>query len=345
LTQQQFLSLFDSDYVFGYLFSKSILIEHASIKTWDLGTCTFLFPNIFIYAILFILTKKIILTHLVFGIIQITGLAYLLRKIGKTISEDISNTSLLLIDFCLILFFIQPNVLYTKQLFVPIHTGGFIIGLLSLLFVFLYHKTNHSKYLILIAILSILSIVSDKMYLEFFTIPVCLISIVLFLNKKKEGFIILLYVIGSALLGELLYRLFVYKHWFAMTELPLHLSLSWEALHNYIHILKKSLQGNWLMLIFFMFSLIVWIIEFIRILRLGFVSRLTNIRNLFGIYYISFFGITMLSPILFNVFFSVESIRYIFLHHSFLLYLYRFISKIVLVKKRFINMRLYLLIH
>ena len=311
LTKQQFLSLFDSDYVFGYLFSKSMLIEHASIKTWDLGTCTFLFPNIFIYAFLFILTKKVVVTHLIFGVIQITGLAYLLRKIGSTIFEEISNTSLLLIDLGLVLFFIQPNVLYTKQLFVPIHTGVFIIGVLSLLFVFLYYKTNRSKYLILVAILSLLSVVSDKMYLEFFTLPGCSISVVLILNKKRKGLVILLYVFTSAILGELLYRLFIYKHWFAMTELPLHLSLSWEALHTYISILKKSLQGNWLMLFFFLFSMIIWIIECIRLVRVGLVSRLTNIRDLFGIYYLSFFGITMLSPIMFNVFFSVESIRYI----------------------------------
>jgi len=311
LIQQQFLSLFDSDYVFGYLFSKSMLIDHASIKTWDLGTCTFLFPNIFIYAFLFVLTKKVVVIHLIFGVIQITGLAYLLRKIGKIISDVISITSLLLIDLGLVLFFLQPNVLYTKQLFVPIHTGVFIVGLLSLLFVFLYYKTNRSKYLILVAILSILSIVSDKMYLEFFTLPVCLISVLLILNKKREGFIILLYVFASAILGELLYRLFVFKHWFVMTELPLHLSLSWEALHTYISILKKSLQGNWLMLFFFLFSMIIWIIECIRLIRVGLVSRLTNILDLFGIYYVSFFGITMLSPILFNVFFSVESIRYI----------------------------------
>lgn len=336
LTQQQFLLLFDSDYVFAYLFSKSILVEHATIKTWDLGTCTFLFPNIFIYSFLFLFTQKVVLTHLFFGIIQITGLAYLLRKLGTIIYSDASKTALLLIDFGLILFFIQPNVLYTKQLFVPIHTGAFLTGLLSLLFVFLYYKTNRSKYLILVAILSILSIVSDKMYLEFFTIPVCLISIFLIINKKKEGFKIVLYVIASTILGEMLYRLFVYCHWFSMTELPLHLSISWDALLNYMRILKNSLQGNIVMLFFFVFSLVVWVIELFRIVRDGFLLRLTNFRTLFGIYYVAFFGITMLSPILFNVFYTVESIRYIcFAPFISLVFLLFYCTDLLNTKKRY----------
>ena len=314
LPEKRLMLLFDSDYVYSFLFAKSIIFEGCSVSSWDLGTCTFFFPNILVYALLFLFANNILLLHLIFSIIQIGLLLLLIRYLAKITYTNISLGYLCLIDIFLCLFLLQTfcsnDLLYIKQLYVPLHTGVFLIAIINIINSFLFIESEKPRYLIMIFILSILSIISDKMYLEFFTIPALAVYFFLFFSRRKVSIILGVSLIGSAIFGEVLYVLLKKWQLIRMSEMAVQLQFSKNAFINYYKILAASIKGNNLIQLLWIVSVIIFVIESYFCIK-AFRQKEYQQRQLLSMFYVAFFAITMSSPIITALFFTVESIRYI----------------------------------
>lgn len=143
-----------------------------------------------VYSILMLLTSNFVVSTFVFAIVQYILIVVLFTKLLKLVFPGISVYYNLLIFsffslFTLEFFFFSKDIFFIFFLLInSYHTGAVVITLLCLYLTMKYVRDGGGWRLLLIFLLGVLIVVSDKLFVVLFVAPVCLTCAVLF---KKVG--------------------------------------------------------------------------------------------------------------------------------------------------------------
>jgi hypothetical protein len=218
-----------SDATLLYQFSKDFLQHPACINDWNFGTNFYIFPNLIIMLVMtFLFTNPsfaLFSSAVSLFFLLIFSINFLFNKVFNGISKYsliISNFMLsALIVYAII---IKDFVYITSNLFSPYHLGAFINSIIGLILILSYLKSKHLKNIIFLLVLSVIAIVSDRIFIVYFIIPVILTFLTILLFKKyqrrREYLIILLYVIISGCLGYLIHEFIVKWNILKLDRIP-----------------------------------------------------------------------------------------------------------------------------
>lgn len=199
---------FCSDTLYLPSIYRDLFIEHNNLSRWHFNPAPNFFPDMLAYFVLMFITNNFIIASFVFSLIQYLFIGFLFVRIFKLVFPN-GNSFYTLVIYSLLSFFLLEFFFFTKEfLFVfyflvnSYHTGAFVMTLICVIFSFKYIQTNKWKWLALIFIAGFLTVISDRLFVALFTLPM-LAAVVCFFRKfgiKKTlilaGVIILQTVVG-----------------------------------------------------------------------------------------------------------------------------------------------------
>lgn len=189
-------NFFNSDSLYLPSLFKDLFNNHGSLSGWNVGTCTYFFPDFILYGLIEFCVHNFILSLFIYAGVQYFLLLFLLNKLFKTVFEHISFFSLSLINFLLSLFFLN-GIVFHESVFItfynmwPMHLGTFLNALLSIILSIQYLKTGEKRYFVWLFLINILSIISDNLYYLLYFIPVFLISFFIFKEYVRKRIILI----------------------------------------------------------------------------------------------------------------------------------------------------------
>ncbi len=197
LTGRQFTYILNADILYFPSLFIDLFKDGNSYSSWMIPGAPGFFPDNTLYFILMFITGSIPLSAFLFGLIQFMTIVYLFTYIVKLVLEEKSKYIVLIINSSFLLFVIVGIFGYGYSFTFQVlsntyHNGPFVITLLSLVFLVKYLKNNKIKDLLLVVLFGVVSILSDKLYIIMFTIPIT-ITLLLFIRKcniKKIGLVV-----------------------------------------------------------------------------------------------------------------------------------------------------------
>lgn len=190
---------FCSDTLYLPSLYKDLIVDKNSIWDWELNPAPNYFPDMLVYFLLMFITNDFVLVSFIFSILQYVLIGFLFIKIFKLIFPTASVYYNLLI-YSLLSFFLLEFFFFTKDFYYVFfmiinsyHTGAFIISLLCIFLSFKYIFDKKITGLLVIFFLGFLMVVSDKLFMVLYSIPICLTCILMY---KKIGIRTTLYFIG-----------------------------------------------------------------------------------------------------------------------------------------------------
>ena len=318
--------LFNADILFLPTLFKDIFIHGYKISSWYVPAAPNLFPDIVLYFTLMFITNNSVIASVLFGIIQYLILLVLFMLLVRTIFTRISFYHLAVINFLMTLFFLTTLVSNHFELTFFIlsytyHLGAFVMCLLSLLFTFKYFKNYSIKYLVLLYLTGFIAIVSDKLFIVLYCVPV-LLSMLLSFKKSyfKETLILVIAVILMIVSGILTFNLLKNSdicHIVLYYDYKIHyenilpsLRVLMRQMYNYIG--NKNITS---VITILNFASLVGAIYFLaknnkRIRKIKVFNDPERIRYFFLIFYVVFFVIVLFTPVLLGDYPGKAKFRY-----------------------------------
>ena len=271
LSENAFTFFFNSDTLYLPSIYKDIFIDHNTLQGWHLNPSPNIFPDMIVYFIIMAFTNNFIIASFIFAILQYLFFIYLIYKLFKTIEIPEPKIVAALSNILMLLFFMVS--LYSNDFGFTFylvsnsyHTSAFLMALVCLILSIEYLKTNNYRKLIYIAIISILCIISDKLFIVLYCIPL-IISMSFYLKSKKTKQILfivatitLTIIIGIIIFNTLknsnylslgVNRMFEFKSWRDC------LNILFSQMYNYIIELNFKSTIIIISLIVFVFSTII----------------------------------------------------------------------------------------
>jgi len=267
---------FNSDTLYLPSLFLDIFVHHSGIGDWHLNAAPNFFPDMLLYFLLMSFLKKTALTSMVYSILQALILLVLINYSVRILTPGITNPEMLLVNFTFLLILISPvtgegNLIPAQILLPAYHCGFFINSLLSLVLMFRYLQTGKLWLLMVMGIVVLLAVLSDRLYLMGFVFPALVVSAMSMIRRSRENrFIwILLMTIVPALLGLFLFRMirmatslhFIATGWkmFNFENIPESFHVLLEHMRSVIELYPVQ---RWLVLLmlFFMIGGLVYLV-------------------------------------------------------------------------------------
>lgn len=205
---------FNSDTLYLPSLFQDIFVHHTGIADWHLNAAPNFFPDMLLYFLLMSFLKKTALTSMVYSIIQVLILLVLINCSVKILTPGISYAELLLINFTFLLILISPvcgegNLIPAQVLLPAYHCGFFINSLLSFVLMFRYIQTGKRWMLLVLGLLVVVAVISDRLYIVGFIFPALAVSIMSMIRRSRERryLWVMLLAILTTLLGLFLFRM------------------------------------------------------------------------------------------------------------------------------------------
>ena len=205
---------FNSDTLYLPSLFQDIFVHRSGIADWHLNAAPNFFPDMLLYFLLMSVLKKTALTSMVYSIIQVLILLVLINWSIRVLIPRISYSGLLLINFTFLLILVSPvcgegNLIPAQVLLPAYHCGFFINSLLSFVLMFRTIQTGKRWMLVVMGILVVVAVISDRLYIVGFVIPAMVVSVMNIIRRPSERrFIwVILMTIFSTLLGLFLFRM------------------------------------------------------------------------------------------------------------------------------------------
>ena len=247
INEKQIYTYFNSDTLYLPSIYKDLFIDKSGFEGWHLNGAPNFLPDMLLFFIVRSLFSHFIPACFAFSLIQIAVILILLSVLYKTIFKTINyihlSFAVLLMTFFLLVTLVNNDFVYTFYLLsISYHLGAFIMLLISFIFLFKYISSGKNLHLLILFIVSILSIINDRLYLVMFSFPIYALLFFLFLKvEKKERFIkILIYNTASILIGLFLFRMLKLSGYIHI------IGLSWKVFNfnNIIPALKIFLEQH-----------------------------------------------------------------------------------------------------
>ncbi|MCK5028882.1 MAG: hypothetical protein KAR57_04555 [Bacteroidales bacterium] len=303
---------------------KDLFIDKSGLAGWNLNAAPNFLPDMFVFFIISSFFNSFIPACFTFSLLQILTFIVLLAVLYKNVFKQINYIHLsfasLLMGMFLMAYLVNHDFVYTfYMLSISYHIGAFIMSILSLILIFKFLKSEKNLHLILLFIISLFSVINDRLFVIMFSLPV--FSLLFLLLIKKERKVLILKILASNLIVFLL-GLFLFR----MLRLSgyVHIiSLSWKAFNfaNIIPALKIFLEQHLFYLSKFDFRGIInmlFLISFITHIILLFKNLLKAIKGkdfnknelVYLLIFTSSIFITLIAPVINGSYVSQAILRY-----------------------------------
>jgi hypothetical protein len=229
-------AVFSADHhVWGFFFNADLLYlptlyeglinEGHHIRTWFLNPSMLLIPDIALFFTIHFISGDAIVSLFSFGILQhllmFLAIVVVFRQLYKEQSWFLAAVSSLLIQF-----FLAGSVLSREFIFAAfglgstIHTGAFVMTVFCIGLTLQYINQPKKSTLIFLFVLAVLSLISDRLFILMYVIPVMLVSGLMIIRFKKKSHIVLVITMAITLaFGIWLHDFLVWKL-FKLLNLP-----------------------------------------------------------------------------------------------------------------------------
>ena len=297
---------------------KDLFLDGNDLKNWNLIPAPHFFPDTVLYFILMFISKNsFIISSFVFAFIQYACILYILSRIFKAILPNISKHWYSLI-YLLLSFFLMEYQFLTKEYYYSFyllsncfHTGGFIMALLCLLFTINYYKAPSHKRLLLILIVCIGSIVSDRLFIVLYCVPV-FISGFFLINRMAFKHLLrfaLTIVIGTWA-GLKLFQ-FLSEGIYFHIDNP-HKLLAFEDIKSSFELFSEQMLIYMSEFGFKFITIYLFILSFAAMVFLFFYTRkkADNLMHFYAIFNIVFSIVVLSAPIINGNYTGFDTLRY-----------------------------------
>jgi hypothetical protein len=350
LSDYNFSIFFCTDTLYLPSIYKDLFIDHNSLQGWHFNPSPNIFPDMIFYFLLNAITSDFIIASFVFALLQYLFFIYLIFRLFKAI--DLPNTklittisSLLLLLFFMVTFYSNDFSFTFYLVSNSYHTGAFLMSLLCTILTIEYLKYNKTKTLIIIGIISLLCVASDRLFVVLYSIP-WLLFMVMYLKLENHKRLIWINCVNVAAvaLGMLAFhymdnnkyifidkpnRIMEYKY---HTE---SFNLLMSQMYNYLK------DWNYKSLIIIISSLTFLSIIVISIKKL-FSQKKFTLKHSYYVFSIIFTLVVFLAPVINGSYTGYDTFRYnIYVFYlliiNFGVIIYLFIEKINIIPVKFIN--------
>ncbi|MBN1251055.1 MAG: hypothetical protein JXA16_02895 [Bacteroidales bacterium] len=201
---------FSSDTLYLASIYKDIFIDETGFKGWNLNAAPNFFPDMFLYFIINKIISDFRTAYIVFSIIQYFLILILLNILLKSVKPDINKIYFSVLNLIFPVFLLTAIIsgfdIYTYFIFShSFHTGVFINALFGLIFFFKYLQKPRNLFLYLSAIISLIAVYNDRLFLVLFVFPLIIVFILNYFRfKNKQIKIIIPIIIITSLISLLI---------------------------------------------------------------------------------------------------------------------------------------------
>lgn len=322
VTTHQLVDYFNSDDLFIPAIYKDLIIDKGSLQGWQLGTAIYLFPNMIACFLVLAITNNVVLATYLLSLIQFCAFIFLINKVIKeacvNFSIDILILTNVLFSFFILVWVDDYRIVF--QYFFPLHMGVFLIALLNIYLSLKYLKNYQKKFLIAIAILNILAIASDGIFIVFYILP-SLVALLLIYSKLKNSNIKRLFFINliSIVSGKLFLLIFKWIFRIKSQEPGFNFPNLVNSLHMFLSQLHDYLFSGDLKTIIWLISIVSLILIFTYILK-NFGTKIKEelLYHYFYLWFIVAFSlIVLLAPVFMGIYYDYSCIRYnVFVYYA-----------------------------
>lgn len=180
---------FNSDTLYLPSVYKDLFVDKHKLTDWHLNPAPNFFPDMMLYFVmLFFSSGNFIVVSFVFSFIQFFSIILLFRHIFKLVMPaayaGYFGLLFLLFSFCVLEYlFLGKDFMYTFYVLSnSYHTGAFVMSLVALSLFLKYISDRYKKRLVILFILSVVCVASDKLFIVLFSLPAFITT--LFFYKK-----------------------------------------------------------------------------------------------------------------------------------------------------------------
>ena len=309
----------NSDTLYMPTVYKDLFEDGNGLKGWNFNAAPNFFPEMFLYLIIRFFTTDFLLANLLYGIVQVFIIVRLVNLIFKLLSPinhlKISTVANFIFSIC---FFI---VHYAKVLDVPFyltttafHTGAFVMQLFSVYLLLGIVEKNKTSNCLLLALVGFLTVLSDNLFIIYFSVPLLILSVYSFISGRRSFAIrsAVLSIVPAAL-GIIAFNLLKTSNYIHFTEIRSDYTIE-KAIQSSIvmkqqfvaYVAAFNLRSLFMIIAgvaFLMLTLLV-----VKELKKKFLSATLSIYLAF--LFISFFVI-MFTPIAAGNYSNYDTLRYV----------------------------------
>jgi len=230
---------FNSDTLYLPSLYRDLFIDKTGICGWHLNPAPNFFPDMVLYFLIRSVTSDFIMASFTFSVIQYLGFTILIYFLNVSVYGKPHFTALFFVHICLNMIFLvsifNSDVAYTAYLLLnSYHMGAFMLALMGYVLAFRFLKQSSNKYLIWIGILSFLGILSDKLFIVLFMIPILFWIILLKEPTTRKSILKLVSLLIFVFLFSIL-ALKLMQQWACFSIGRPHRMLDFDNIPNALH--------------------------------------------------------------------------------------------------------------
>ncbi len=324
LSSKNINSYLSSDMLYLPSIYKDLFIDKSGLAGWNLNAAPNFLPDMMIFFIIRSFFSHFIPACFTFSILQVLTILILFATLYKIIFKELNYIHLsfasLLMSIFLMAYLVNRDFVYSfYMLSISYHMGAFIMAIFSMILIFKFLKTEKNLHVAILFIISLLSVINDRLYVIMFSLPVFSLLIMLIIKKEKRILFIKILVVNaiSLLLGLFLFRMLKLSGFVHI------IGLSWKSFNfgNILPSLKIFLGQHLFYLskfdfrgiinLLFLFSFVAHIIFLIKNLTKALKGKDFNeIELTYLLIFTSSLFITLIAPIINGSYVSQAILRY-----------------------------------
>lgn len=322
LNPDELKHVLNSDILYFPSLYTDLFKNHSTINGWTIPGAPGFFPDMGFYFLLMAITGSIPLSALLFGVLQFFAIVVLFTYLVQLLT-GIKLQSMYLLMTVLFLLFMFAGY-WGHNFIIPFHVisntyhlGPFVNSLISIIFIVKYFQTGLWRYIIGTIALGVVAIVSDKLFIIMFCIPMALSLGIFILSPERKkiivsiGAILILTFLGITLFNGLrLWGPFEIRSYSSKGFSVEKIITSWNVLSHQMNGYLRRDFFNAILIILPIISLLVLSIIAARNLFFKKGYKQFNIQQLFAIYVIGFLLIVFFTPVLIGDYIGNAKLRY-----------------------------------
>lgn len=212
LTEEELMRFyFNTDCLYLPSLFTDVFMDGNSPRGWSLTPAPYFFPDMPLYFLIYAVVGNVSYSIVIFSFIQLLLIEIFFYKMLSIILVDKSKARYIAILSCfsIQLFLLAgaiSNEPFVAQLIInsASHLGAALLSLTTFYLIFSYLSSKKRKYLIWTTLFIVVSIVSDRIFVVQTVISIIVLAV--YYSVKRKDYYLLVYILGGAIMGWLLFR-------------------------------------------------------------------------------------------------------------------------------------------
>ena len=317
--QQGWTYFFNSDALYLPTLYHSLFIDGHSLSLWALNPSILFIPDVVVFFILRIVSGDAVWSMFLFGIVQnwiiLFGMVLIFKQIFKKEQWFLATFAALMVLLYFLDAVVANSFWYANlTLSSTVHFGVFTMTILTIGMSLLYLNKPKTSTLVFLFVLSILSILSDRLYILMYSIPVVIVTLFMAVRYRKRTAILLLAsALISLLLGMWLLGV-IERTWLHVLHLPK--ITNFDKIGESFFILMDLMKERFLRWIVFSFIIIAaltsYILQVFIAIKLIVKNQCDSPLAFYLLFSIIFIPAVFLMPVFTGTFTGLATMRYNF---------------------------------